>query len=138
MNTAIVMLGANVNQEENLITAKNRLNDFFEILDESTILITQPIGKKYKTEFHNQAIKILSDDTAKQTTKHFKHIENEMGRSAQTNQRGEVPIDIDLIFWNGVQKRSFWNGVQKRSDYDKYPFVKQCVDEIKDNPELIS
>jgi hypothetical protein len=52
-----------------------------------------------------------------------------MGRSAQTNQRGEVPIDIDMIFWNGVQKRS---------DYDKYPFVKQCVDEIKNNPELIS
>ena len=49
MNTAIVMLGANVNQEENLTKAKNRLNDFFEILDESTILITQPIGKKYKT-----------------------------------------------------------------------------------------
>ena len=129
MNTAIVMLGANINQEENLIIARNRLNDFFEILDESTILITQPIGKKYKTEFHNQAIKILSDDTAKETVKHFKHIENEFGRSAQTNQRGEVPIDIDLIFWNGVQKRS---------DYDKYPFVKQCVDEIKDNPELIS
>ena len=129
MNTAIVMLGANVNQEENLTKAKNRLNDFFEILDESTILITQPIGKKYKTEFHNQAIKILSDDTAKETVKHFKHIENEMGRSPQTNQRGEVPIDIDLIFWNGVQKRS---------DYDKYPFVKQCVDEIKNNPELIS
>lgn len=129
MNTAIVMLGANVNQEQNLILAKELLAEFFEILDESSIMITKPIGKKYKTDFHNQAIKILSDDTAKQITSHFKHIENEMGRSALTNLKGEVPIDIDLIFWNGVQKRS---------DYDKYPFVKQCVDEIKDNVELVS
>lgn len=129
MNTAIVMLGANVNQEENLTKAKNRLNDFFEILDESTILITQPIGKNFYCLVMKLGLVLFSDDTAKETVKHFKHIENEMGRSAQTNQRGEVPIDIDLIFWNGVQKRS---------DYDKYPFVKQCVDEIKNNPELIS
>ena len=128
MNTAVVMLGANVNQEENLMKAKERLADFFEIFDERSVLITKPIGKKYKTDFHNQAVKILSDDTAKQIISHFKHIENEMGRSAQTNMRGEVPIDIDLIFWNGVQKRA---------DYDKYPFVKQCVDEIKDRVELI-
>ncbi|MGB4415580.1 MAG: 2-amino-4-hydroxy-6-hydroxymethyldihydropteridine diphosphokinase [Paludibacter sp.] len=129
MNTAIVMLGSNVNQEQNLILAKEKLSEFFEILDESSILITKPVGKKYNTDFHNQAIKILSDDTAKETALHFKQIENEMGRSPLTNQMGEVPIDIDLIFWNGVQKRN---------DYDKFSFVRQCVDEIKDNVELIS
>jgi 2-amino-4-hydroxy-6-hydroxymethyldihydropteridine diphosphokinase len=127
MNTAIVMLASNINGEENLSLAKERLSEFFEILDQSTILITKPVGKKYKNDFHNQAIKILCDDTAQETAKHFKHIENEMGRSSETNLIGEVPIDIDLIFWNGVQKRN---------DYDKYPFVRQCIDEIKNNPEL--
>jgi len=58
MNTAIVMLGSNVNQEQNLILAKEKLSEFFEILDESSILITKPVGKKYNTDFHNQAIKI--------------------------------------------------------------------------------
>lgn len=129
MNTAIVMLGANINQESNLILAKEKLNEFFEVLDESTILITKPIGKKYNTDFHNQALKLISDDTYKEVVRIFKNIENEMGRSPLTNQRGEVPIDIDLIFWNGVQKRG---------DYDRFPFVKQCVDEIKDNIELTS
>ncbi|MBP1675903.1 MAG: 2-amino-4-hydroxy-6-hydroxymethyldihydropteridine pyrophosphokinase [Bacteroidetes bacterium] len=129
MNTAVVMLGANVNGEENLTLAKERLSEFFQIVDESAIIVTKPIGKKYKTDFHNQAIKILSDDTAKETARHFKQIENELGRSSVTNLRGEVPIDIDLIFWNGVQKRS---------DYDKYPFVRRCVDEIKDKPELFT
>jgi len=129
MNTAIVMLGSNINGEENLERAKQRLSDFFEILDESSVLVTAPVGKKYKADFHNQAIKILSDDTAKEIAKHFKHIENEMGRSAQTNVQGIVPIDIDLIFWNGEQKRA---------DYDKFDFVRKCVDEIKNNAELIS
>ena len=128
MNTAVIMLGANINQEENLLIAKEKLNSFFEIIDESTILITKPIGKIFSSDFHNQALKLITDDTHKETVRLFKLIENEMGRSALTNQRGEVPIDIDLIFWNGVQKRS---------DYDHFPFVKQCVDEIKDNIELI-
>ncbi|HRZ97771.1 MAG TPA: 2-amino-4-hydroxy-6-hydroxymethyldihydropteridine diphosphokinase [Paludibacter sp.] len=129
MNTAIIMLGANINQEENILLAKEKLNGFFEIIDESTVIVTKPIGKKYHTDFHNQALKLISDDTYKETERLFKHIENEMGRSALTNQQGEVPIDIDLIFWNGVLKRS---------DYDRFPFVKQCVDEIKDNIELRS
>ena len=128
MNTAIVMIGTNLDQE-NLTKAKERISEFYEILDQSIILKTKPIGKKYKTDFFNQAIKILSDDTAKETYNHFKHIENEMGRTAQTSQRGEVPIDIDLIMWNGEIKRS---------DYEKFSFVRQCVDEIKDNPEIIS
>ncbi len=128
MNTAIVMIGSNLDQE-NLTKARERISEFYEIIDQSVILKTKPIGKKYTTDFYNQAIKLLSDDTAKETAHHFKHIENEMGRTAQSNQRGEVPIDIDLIFWNGEKKRS---------DYDRFDFVRQCVDEIKNNPELIS
>jgi len=124
MNTAIVMLGTNINRDENLKRTKERLADFFEIIDESQIITTRSVNKKYETDFMNQAIKLLTDDTAKEMVLHFKHIENEMGRSAETNRRAEVPIDIDLIFWNGEQRRN---------DYDKYQFVKKCVDEIKDN-----
>ncbi len=128
MNTAIVMLGSNIDQNSNLVRAKKRLADFFEILDESATLITEPIGKKYTTKFHNVAIKLISDDSANEVARLFKQIENEMGRSALTSQKAEVPIDIDLIFWNNVQRRS---------DYDKFPFVRQCVDEIKDRVAFI-
>lgn len=128
MNTAIVMLGSNIDQQNNLTRAKERLADFFEILNESSVLITDPIGKKYTSKFHNQAIKLISDDSAIEVARLFKQIENEMGRSALTSQKAEVPIDIDLIFWNNIQKRN---------DYDKFPFVRQCVDEIKDKVEFI-
>lgn len=121
MNTAIVMLGSNFQKEQNMERAKELLSDFFEIEDESKLLLTKPVGKKYTNDFLNQALKLLSVDTAKETQKHFKHIENLLGRSPLTNKMGDVPIDIDLIFWNGQQKRN---------DYDNYYFVKECVDEI--------
>jgi len=102
MNTAIIMLGANINQEENLMLAKEKLNSFFEIIDESTIIQTKPIGKKYSTDFYNQALKLITDDTHKETERLFKLIENEMGRSSITNHRGEVPIDI--LEWHSEKK----------------------------------
>ena len=106
MNTAVVMLGANLNGEDNIRKIREKLSDYFEIIDESSILVTKPIGKKYKTNFVNQAIKIITDESAKSVVKTFKTIENQMGRSAFTNLRGEVPADIDLIFWNGEKKRN--------------------------------
>lgn len=127
MNTAIVMLGSNMDKEKNMELVKIKLADYFEIIDQSKIIESEPVGEKYKHNFLNQAIKILSDDSAEQTAIHFKHIETEMGRSAATSKKGEVPIDIDLIFWNKELKRD---------DYTKYDFVKICVDEIKDNIEF--
>ncbi len=127
MNTAIVMLGSNMDKEKNMELVKIKLADYFEIIDQSKIIESEPVGEKYKHNFLNQAIKILSDDSAEQTAIHFKHIETEMGRSASTSKKGEVPIDIDLIFWNKELKRD---------DYTKYDFVKICVDEIKDNIEF--
>jgi len=121
MNTAIVMLGSNFQKEQNMERAKEMLSEFFEITDESKLLLTKPVGKKYTNDFLNQALKLLSDDTAVKTQKHFKHIEDLLRRSPLTNTMGDVPTDIDLIFWNGEQKRS---------DYHKYDFVKECVDEL--------
>lgn len=129
MNTAVLMIGTNLNGDENIRKIREKLSNYFEIIDESTILITKPIGKKYKTDFANQAIKIITDESAKSVVKTFKGIENEMGRSPITNVQGEVPADIDLVFWNGEKKRN---------DYDKYWFVRQLCDEIKDRSEFIN
>lgn len=124
MNTAIVMLGSNFHKEENLERTKELLSEVFEITGESRVLQTKARGKKSNSaDYLNQAIILLSADSAKETQRHFKHIEDLLGRSPLTNMMGDVPIDIDLIFWNGVQKRN---------DYDRFDFVKQLVDELLD------
>lgn len=121
MNTAMVMLGSNLNAEENRDIAIEKLTLFFDITRVSSVLVTQPVGEKYKADFQNQAIKLLSADNLEDTKFIFKQIEKEMGRLPDSKLQGLIPIDIDLIFWNE-------NLVS--DDYIRFKFVKQCIDEI--------
>ena len=76
MNTAIVMLGSNLDPEFNLELAKEKLSDYFDITKQSNILINKPVGNKYKNDFHNQALKLLSVETAEETRYIFKESYN--------------------------------------------------------------
>jgi 2-amino-4-hydroxy-6-hydroxymethyldihydropteridine diphosphokinase len=125
MNEGIIMLGSNNNAEENITKAKEKINDKYEIVDESTVLITLPRGRKYKNHFLNQAIKILSDEYFEDSVVFFKQIEKELGRTAEGKDAGIIPIDIDFVFWNDTAMRK---------DYEKWDFVRTCIDQIKDKP----
>ena len=125
MNEGIIMLGSNLNSDENISRAKEKINDKYEIVDESTVLITLPRNKKYKNHFLNQAIKILSDEYFEDSVRFFKQIEKELGRTQEGKAAGLVPIDIDFVFWNETAMRD---------DYAKWDFVRICIDQIKDKP----
>jgi len=125
MNEGIIMLGSNNNAEENITKAKEKINDKYEIVDESTVLITLPRGRKYKNHFLNQAIKILSDEYFEDSVVFFKQIEKELGRTDEGKDAGIIPIDIDFVFWNDTAMRN---------DYEKWDFVRTCIDQIKDKP----
>ncbi|MDX9748002.1 MAG: 2-amino-4-hydroxy-6-hydroxymethyldihydropteridine diphosphokinase [Paludibacter sp.] len=125
MNEGIIMLGSNINSEENIRIAKEKINDKYEIISESAVLITLPRSKKYRNHFLNQAIKILSDEYYADTVKFFKQIEKELGRTDEGKNEGMIPIDIDFVFWNDSAMRN---------DYDRWDFVRICIDQIKDKP----
>lgn len=122
MNTVIIMLGSNSSAEINIELAIKKLSSRFIITKESSAITSKPFGNQYISDFYNKAIKLLSDETQKGTVSVLKSIETEMGRTPDSKQSGIIPIDIDLIFWNE-------NLVH--SDYDRFEFVKKCVDEIK-------
>lgn len=122
MNTAIIMLGSNVEPETNLELAKEKLALHLEIVKESSEISSEPVGTHYHSNFRNVALKLLSDETEEETIAIFKDIEIEMGRTPECKKSGLIPIDIDLIFWNNKQIHT---------DYDRFNFVKQCIDEIK-------
>jgi len=122
MNTAIIILGSNSNPDQNLEIAKEKLSEYFELVSQSNRIITKPIGKNYKYDFHNESVKLLSVDTAEETKILFKQIEKDLGRTPESKKLGVVPIDIDLIYWNEALVDD---------DYNKFDFVKTCVDEIK-------
>ncbi len=127
MNEGIIILGSNYKQDENLSKAKDKINEKYEIIDESNILITLPRTTKYKNHFLNQAIKILSDEYYEDSVRFFKQIEQELGRTPDGKAKGIIPIDIDFVFWN--QKAM-------RDDYEKWDFVRICIDQIKDKPSV--
>jgi len=127
MNEGIIILGSNYNQEENLLKAKEKINDKYEIIDESNILITLPRKSSYKSHFLNQAIKILSDEYYHDSVRFFKQIEQELGRTPEGKAKGIIPIDIDFVFWNDEAMRD---------DYEKWDFVRICIDQIKDKPSV--
>lgn len=122
MNTVLIMLGSNFNREQNIAVATEKLSTYFQIVAHSSRLTTEPFGTQYKSSFQNEALKILSDLTAEETKATFKKIEREMGRTPETKQLGLIPIDIDLIFWNDTLMHR---------DYERFPFVKTCIDEVR-------
>jgi len=123
MNTAIIMLGSNVDAEENLQSAKEKLSDIFELVRESSVVISKPNGNNYKSDFYNKAIILLSVENEEETISIFKDIELEMGRTVNSKKKGIIPIDIDLIFWNEKLVHE---------DYERFEFVRTCIDEIKE------
>ena len=122
MNTAIIMLGSNADAENNLHLAKEKLSARFEIAKESSVVLSKPLGKNYKSDFLNKAMMLLSDDNEKETVSIFKDIEAEMGRTPTSKSEGIIPIDIDLIFWNDKLASQ---------DYERFDFVRYCINEIK-------
>lgn|SRR5690554_8199294 len=127
MNEGIIILGSNLNPEENLKKAIEKINEKYEVIDESKVLITLPRTKRYKNHFLNQAIKILSDEYYEDSVRFFKQIEQELGRTSEGKAQGLIPIDIDFVFWNEEAMRD---------DYEKWDFVRICIDQIKDKPSI--
>jgi len=122
MNTAMIMLGSNTNPQINMELAVSKLVICFEIISESLPVITEPYGDQFSSDFHNVAIKFRTIKTQEETIVIFKSIEIEMGRKSDSKLSGLIPMDIDLIFWNNKL-------VHK--DYNRYEYVRNCINEIK-------
>ena len=122
MNTAIIMLGSNTDAKKNMALTVMKLIECFEITDRSLQVNTEAVGAQFSANFNNVALKISSTKALDETISIFKQIELEMGRKTDSKLTGIIPMDIDLIFWNEVQVHE---------DYNRFEYVKTCVNEIK-------
>ena len=122
MNTVFIMLGSNTNPTSNLDQAKDNLALYFQIDACSNVLATDPVGGHYLFPFLNIAMKVQTGYLLEETKLIIKRIEVEMGRTQNCKKQGLIPIDIDLIFWNEDLLHP---------DYERFSFVKACIDELK-------
>jgi len=117
---AIILLGSNT--DRTLLTeAAALLGHDFEIKACSCIAETAAVGLHYRSPFYNQAILLHSRHNRDESVCIFKETEKELGRTPQSKHQGIVPMDIDLIVWNGEVCHG---------DYFRFDFVRACVDEI--------
>ena len=121
MNTAIIMLGSNIDACSNLELAIDKLRGCFEIVGKSNKLKTKPVGLQCSMNFMNMALKFITNKNRDDTVILFKQIEFEMGRNLSKTTTN-IPIDIDLIYWNDHLIHD---------DYTHFEYVRNCVNEIK-------
>jgi 2-amino-4-hydroxy-6-hydroxymethyldihydropteridine diphosphokinase len=113
MHTAIILLGSNIDPEENIKKAINRLIKECKLIKTSRLWETEAIGSN-GPDFLNSAIavetQLLENDFKYQV---LRKIEKELGRVRTEDKYAPRPIDLDIIIFDDqvvdqdLWKRSF-------------------------------
>lgn len=104
----IIALGSNSNQEENISKAQILLKQRFKGIKFSDAQWTEPIGIK-SDKFLNCLGTFETDISLIQVKQCLKEIEQTMGDSHESHQKGNVLIDIDLAqYGEEIVKEIIW------------------------------
>lgn len=115
MNETVICLGSNTSDGESLIAeALSRMSGCFRISATSGIYTT--IDEKSGQEYFNEVVRGLTADGEARLNSFLKQIELSLGRNQESRKAGIVPIDIDIIIFNGR--------IVRRQDYSKPYFTK--------------
>jgi 2-amino-4-hydroxy-6-hydroxymethyldihydropteridine diphosphokinase len=125
MHTATILLGSNINPEENIKKAINRLKKECVLIKTSRLWETEAIGTN-GPDFLNSAIAVetplLEDDLKYQV---LRKLEKELGRVRTEDKYAPRPIDLDIIIFDDqvvdldLWKRSFISSPIS----DLYPYL---------------
>jgi 2-amino-4-hydroxy-6-hydroxymethyldihydropteridine diphosphokinase len=109
MHIATILLGSNINAEQNLKLAEKALKRECKILNKSNIYYTKSVGTN-GPDFLNQAINIqtpLKQDELKYLL--LRKIEHDLGRIRKEDKYAARTIDLDIIiFDNQVVENAVW------------------------------
>ena len=127
MPTATILLGSNINPEENITKAKNLLMKECKLLKYSQIWETEAIGND-SPDFLNSAVTIetpLSENDLKNQI--LRKIEMDLGRVRSDNKYAPRTIDLDIIIFDGqVIDQDLWTRSFIASPIsDLYPDLQQ-------------
>lgn len=101
MNTCVLSLGSNVaTREEMLKRAISYLGTVMEVDAVSDIYTTEPWGGGDKM-YANCVLRAKTGMCYDSLNALLKRWEEENGRDAESRLRGDVPVDVDVVCWNG-------------------------------------
>lgn len=93
--------GAMESRTEKLRWACQRLSSEFQDFNCSAFYETPAVGHKASGTYLNAVAEATTETNMEQTEALLKRLEIEAGRDAEARARGEVPLDIDIVIWDG-------------------------------------
>ncbi|WP_430815697.1 2-amino-4-hydroxy-6-hydroxymethyldihydropteridine diphosphokinase [Carboxylicivirga sp. RSCT41] len=98
----VIGLGSNINAGVNIPRALNELNVLGNVLKESEVLVTKPIGIKEQNDFSNSVVLMKVPLSESDLTIRLKQIEDKLGRDRSRPKFGPREIDLDIIVYDDV------------------------------------
>lgn len=104
MNNYLILISSNHEQEKNLKTAYNKLDEEFIVTAISDQIESVAVGSG-KGLYVNAICSITSTLNTDELNLKLKNIETTIGRTPDLKKAGVVPIDLDIVVCNGVTLR---------------------------------
>lgn len=101
MNKAVIGLGSNINPEMNIRKALEIISKSFELIAESELIFTKPVGFEDQTDYLNGTVAVETELDIDSFKEVLSGIETGLGRKRGANSFGPRTIDLDVIVWNG-------------------------------------
>lgn len=101
MHRVILSLAANRYQKSNLAKARQCLGEVFSELRYTTEQWTEPLSATRHDPYLNQLAEGDTELSLETLSQHLKQIETDFGRTAEKRRLGIVPIDIDILEFDG-------------------------------------
>ena len=101
MNRVVIGVGSNIDPDQNIPRAIDRIRRRHHLLAQSRFVETEPIGPSDQPNFLNGALLVETEMGRDELTGWLKQVEEELGRVRTGDKYGPRPIDLDIVVWNG-------------------------------------
>lgn len=102
MTLVVLDLGTNIDREESLVDALERLAGHFTLKRASSVYRTVPVGMANQPDFFNVSLEVETDKTLDEIRDTARTIEDEMGRDRTGPKFGPRNIDIDVVVYGDL------------------------------------
>ena len=107
MHHVLILLASNFEQEKNLWNARLALAQILSSAVYTDAIWTEPEGtshvRSYSQKYLNQLVRAETPLDIDQLTAQLKETETRMGRTADMRKAGIVPIDLDVLEYDGTR-----------------------------------
>lgn len=99
MTLVVLDLGSNIDREESIVGALERLTEQFQINRASSVYRTVPVGMANQPDFYNLSLELETEKSIDEIRDVLRAIEDEMGRDRTGPKFGPRNIDIDIVVY---------------------------------------